>query len=775
MSDENKRLLPSTMASTHALELLQSRPTGVLMGGGPFFTDRKMVEKAEIHGVIFPWMSAYKIWWWITAIGAIFTVFFAPFEIGFQEEPGTFSDFEGYSEIISTGIFVIDIFVNFNLAFYKHGKIIFERGKIFSNYLNRMFWVDLIGVFPFETIVLLLTGHLGDKGKVALLASLLRMLRFVRLHRMQKLSDMLQFDPRVSLLWFTLIRNFVAVFALTHIEACFMYFLARYHDFGADTWLGPLVEETTGTSRYIVSLYWSIVTFCTVGYGDFAPANPMEQIWGSVFMLINVVVAAWIIGSITLLIVKGDERTGEYRDSLQTLQQYGEMNDFDDAFMRKLKAQLRLDFNNREISDEQVLGNFPGAVRRKILRKLYMQPLVKTHLMAGVRQQFVDAFLASCKVEIFNPGEEIVERGAILSDLFLLVGGVAEIVTFEGTTTLGPKRDSFCEEDFDADEHLRRQKLESGDFIGDIGFFTESPQVDSVACLTVCKTLTMTQASYKLLAQDHPSSVGKILQNLLIKVREMQVALPKGLEVLRAGSSFDLDSSRTYNSFDLESNKSRDELQQRKDSLTAVADLVKMHMAKQLDDQTTRLLFAASRGDTRTISLMCSQGFDADNADYDDRTALMVAAMKGNTDVVRLLLEYNANPNLVDMHGSTALLEAVKNGNDVTMKVLAERGAELCMSEKLAASVLCQAVYDGDISLLKRLLEAGIQVNAADYDKRTAAHIAAAEGNAAALRVLSQNGASLELKDRWEHTAMYEAKKSNQTSFLKEISKLSSP
>jgi hypothetical protein len=46
---------------------------------------------------------------------------------------------------------------------------------------------------------------------------------------------------------------------------------------------------------------------------------------------------------------------------------------------------------------------------------------------------------------------------------------------------------------------------------------------------------------------------------------------------------------------------------QQKENLTAVTDLVKMHMSKQLDDQTTRLLFAASRGDTATISLMCDQ------------------------------------------------------------------------------------------------------------------------------------------------------------------------
>lgn len=373
-------------------------------------------------------------------------------------------------------------------------------------------------------------------------------------------------------------------------------------------------------------------------------------------MLINVVVAAWIIGSITLLIVKGDEKTGEYRDSLQTLQQYAEMNHLDRPFLTKLKAQLRLGFNNREIADEQVLKNFPSAVRRKILRRLYLKPLVKTQLMRGVRPQFIDAFLASCTVEIFSPGEEIVERGSIISDLFLLVGGVAEIRTpyandndsssplMEATTGL-EEDDEFLEEE----ENLKQRKLEAGDFIGDIGFFTESPQVDSVTCMTVCKTLTISQAAYGLLAQDHPGAAGKILQNLFTRVQVYRVSLPRSLSLLRAGSVFDPETgterSSQYGSFeDIESSgrntRASMELQHRQAALTAVADLVKMHMDKQVDDQTTRLLFAASRGDTATISLMCDQGFDPNNADYDKRTALMVAAMKGNTDVVRCLLEY---------------------------------------------------------------------------------------------------------------------------------------
>jgi hypothetical protein len=244
-----------------------------------------------------------------------------------------------------------------------------------------------------------------------------------------------------------------------------MFFLARLNDFDENTWLGPLVFEMNGVERYVVSLYWSVVTFATVGYGDFSPVSSAERIWGCIFMFLNIVVQSWIIGSITLLIVKSDEKTGNYRDSLQVLNQYSTMHDFDETLQTNLKTQLRLDFNNREIADEQVLKNFPSAVRRKVLRKLYLPSLIKTNLMKNIRQQFVDAFLTSCSVEIFSPGEEIVERGSISSDLFLLVGGIAEITTPSEYTNSSTEFTSILEETDSVREEesgRKRRQLDRG-------------------------------------------------------------------------------------------------------------------------------------------------------------------------------------------------------------------------------------------------------------------------------------------------------------------------
>jgi hypothetical protein len=85
--------------------------------------------------------------------------------------------------------------------------------------------------------------------------------------------------------------------------------------------------------------------------------------------------------------------------------------------------QLKFDFKHCEIGDEQVLKQFPTAMRRKVLRKLYLRSLLKTKLMKDTRPQFGDAFLTDCTVEIFSPAEEILQRGSICSDLYFLVEG----------------------------------------------------------------------------------------------------------------------------------------------------------------------------------------------------------------------------------------------------------------------------------------------------------------------------------------------------------------
>ena len=53
--------------------------------------------------------------------------------------------------------------------------------------------------------------------------------------------------------------------------------------------------------------------WCEQGYGDLHAYSTAEALFVTIYCFINIGVAAYIVGTITLLVVRSDEKTGQYR------------------------------------------------------------------------------------------------------------------------------------------------------------------------------------------------------------------------------------------------------------------------------------------------------------------------------------------------------------------------------------------------------------------------------------------------------------------------------
>lgn len=251
-------------------EKVKSRhSTRAAMFGGGVGTVRDMSVASAHPFIVFPWTRGYKVFWSFTVVAAVFTLFFETFMVAF-EEPGL-APYNGGSaavECVIMAIYTIDIIVNFNLAYYNdREELIYDRKQIARHYVRTRLWKDIVGVFPFYAVLLAATGQMGSDSETSQYLSLVRLVRMITLHRLKLLFEILQFNSKISLSFLTLLRNFFFTFVWVHFWACVMYFIAKQYDFDPDhTAIGSAIQEgMTKAEQYILVLYYTIVTFTTVG------------------------------------------------------------------------------------------------------------------------------------------------------------------------------------------------------------------------------------------------------------------------------------------------------------------------------------------------------------------------------------------------------------------------------------------------------------------------------------------------------------------------------
>ena len=66
-----------------------------------------------------------------------------------------------------------------------------------------------------------------------------------------------------------------------------------------------LEGRTHGFTSIPQSIYWTIVTITTVGYGDISPATPLGQALASVIMLLGYAIVAVPTGIVTVELARG--------------------------------------------------------------------------------------------------------------------------------------------------------------------------------------------------------------------------------------------------------------------------------------------------------------------------------------------------------------------------------------------------------------------------------------------------------------------------------------
>ena len=180
----------------------------------------------------------------------------------------------------------IDIILNFFTGYYKNGTIIFDLSQIRKNYFRNLFIFDILAYVP--NFVFVFENDLNNFSRKYVF---LNILFFCVLGKFNfKLKDFRQFliqqkEELESIFLISVL--YLRTFFISHILACCWYLIGFYYN-DDTTWLTTYhLEKVEWQHQYLNSLYWSLVTMVTVGYGDIVPQNDLEKIFCITTMLIG--------------------------------------------------------------------------------------------------------------------------------------------------------------------------------------------------------------------------------------------------------------------------------------------------------------------------------------------------------------------------------------------------------------------------------------------------------------------------------------------------------
>ena len=380
-------------------------------------------------------------------------------------------------------LFMADIGLNFMTSYREAGSEVLDPRAIRVHYFRGQFTIDLLANFPFG-ILLLLVGdpHIGAFSAVLLvrLLALLRLARFfVILRRWESFSWTHPGYLRVA-------KYMGMVLIVTHCIACLWFGLAYVDGFPEDSWVVAAgIELSDPIAQYIRSMYWTITTMTTVGYGDISPGRTTEYLLASLIMLMGASLYAFIIGGVASLISNLQAAKNNHWEHMESVEQY--------LRARRIPAHLGSRVHNyyeylwsrhKGLDEQSMLKDLPESLRLDIMLHMARDVLEQVPLFRHCSPVLRNSLLVALKPATYAPGNYLVWEGEVGGNIIFITSGEVEIVSGaeeESCGVMGP-----------------------GDYFGYLSLALHEQGSGSVRALEYCEVLTLEKDTYDEISASYP-------------------------------------------------------------------------------------------------------------------------------------------------------------------------------------------------------------------------------------------------------------------------------
>ncbi len=350
-----------------------------------------------------------------------------------------------------------------------------EEMETVNNYYRYWLVFDVIAVIPFTLF------------PVSPIFGLMRLAKLVRIGRTMYFWQHQEMRHRYGL---RLIFTIYWMTLIVHGMACGWQSLR-----GID-------PDRTKTSQYTESLYWTVSTVTTIGYGDVSAKSTEERVYAIFAMILGLAFYGYLVGNVASLLAKQDPARSAYLENLERLSMATKHRHIPPELQMKLFEYYTYLWRKKiGIYESELLEKLPPGLRREVASFMKKDVIEKVPLFSGANPNFLREISVLLKPELSSPGEFLFHADDTGKEMYFILTGELEVIGKNGN--------------IDA-------VLVDGDYFGEIALFMDVKRTASIRAVTYCEMYSLSKESFDYVIGRYPGIASKIES----KIRERMPSNP---------------------------------------------------------------------------------------------------------------------------------------------------------------------------------------------------------------------------------------------------------
>ncbi|EWS73859.1 cation channel family protein, putative (macronuclear) [Tetrahymena thermophila SB210] len=247
----------------------------------------------------------------------------------------------------------------------------------------------------------------------------------------EKFTESVQFSPKYNLC-IKLATLLVEVIILCHLFACIWYSLGYYQEsYGIyQNWLrSQNLQDQLVRTKYISSLYFSVITIGTIGYGDILPQNEIERGVLACMAIMACGIFAYILSNIQNVYRKYNQKQKAYIKSLTDLNNFMTNRSVNPILQQMARKYLKYihdqNFRKGEVPCES-LNVLSKHLREEITSEIFNKTINQIKFFKQFSQQFKQQLAQRMTEYTYGPDEIIFKMNSQQEPqiIFILKGSI---------------------------------------------------------------------------------------------------------------------------------------------------------------------------------------------------------------------------------------------------------------------------------------------------------------------------------------------------------------